>query len=83
MENPNVMIGEWVMWGSHSLDAYVLRVISETEIYAGYYQNNLKAIGEYFIWDGQAWVLKYQTPDGSYLRGEEAAIVKRGPYSRK
>lgn len=68
--------------GPHNLDVYVLRVISETEIYADYYQNNSKAIGNNFIWDGQARVRKYQIPDGSYLRREET-IVKRGPYAGK
>lgn len=73
--------GTWIKVGKNqNIDAYVFRVDSDTEIFAGYYQNGAKAIGEDFVWNGAFWDFKYSTPSGSYLRGERERLVKKGPY---
>jgi len=79
MSNSKVKKGDWIIVGSSRISAYVFNVTSDTEVSAGYYQNQSKAIKEDFLWDGESWQFKHQGPNGSYLRGEEEAIVKRGP----
>ena len=79
MSIPMVKEGDWITVGDSNVDAYVFHVHSETEVSAGYYQNRSKQIKEDFVWDGEYWQFKYQGPNGSYLRGREEAIVKRGP----
>ena len=79
MGNVKVKKGDWITVGSSNISAYVFNVISGTEVSAGYYQNQSKAIKENFVWDGETWQFKYHGPNGSYLRDEEEAIVKRGP----
>lgn len=80
MSDSKVKKGDWITVGSSNISAYVFNVISDTEVSAGYYQNQSKAIKEDFVWDGNAWQFKHQGPNGSYLRGDEEAIVKRGPW---
>lgn len=82
MVYPTVNVGDWIKVGSSNMDAYVFCVRSEVEVAAGYYQNRLKAIKDDFVWNGQTWQFKDDTPNGSYLRGSDASLVKRGPYSR-
>tara|TARA_Y100000588_G_C14147072_1_gene878834 strand:+ start:115 stop:351 length:237 start_codon:yes stop_codon:yes gene_type:complete len=77
--NSKVKVGDWISVGESMIPAYVFRVISDIEVYAGYYQNDLKAIGEDFTFDGCFWRFKNSGPSGTYLRGAEAAVVKRGP----
>lgn len=79
MSKTIVKEGEWIKVGSSKINAYVFHVFSDTEVSAGYYQNGSKAIKEDFVWDGEAWQFKYSGPSGSYLRDQEAAIVKKGP----
>ena len=79
MEIPEIRIGQWITVGN-SIDAYVLNVVSETELEIGYLQNGLKAIKEPVEFVDGAWKRKYDGPNGSYLRGQEAAIIKRGRY---
>lgn len=79
MSKGSVKVGDWITVGSSRLNAYVFHVLSETEVSAGYYQNNTKAIKENFVWKGEAWQFKYSGPNGSYLRGQEERIVKQGP----
>jgi hypothetical protein len=79
MGNPNVKEGDWITVGSSNTDAYVFHVFSATEVSAGYYQNRSKAIKEDFVWDGESWQFKHDGPCGSYLRGSDEAIIKRGP----
>lgn len=79
MSTAKVKEGDWITVGPSYISAYVFHVFSDTEVSAGYYQNQSKAIKEYFVWDGGYWQFKFQGPNGSYLRGEEEAIVKRGP----
>jgi hypothetical protein len=45
----------------------------------GYYQNNVKAIKEDVIWKDDRWQFKCSGPNGVYLKGKDAAIVKNGP----
>lgn len=71
--------GQWITVGENNIDAYVFQVISNTEILAGYYQNRTRAIKEEFVWDGARWNFKNSGPSGSYLRGADEALVKRGP----
>lgn len=77
MNAPEVKVNDWIKIGRN--DALVLRVYSAGSIYVGYYQNGMKAIGEDASWDGSAWTFKYEGPNGTYLRGSDAAAVKRGP----
>lgn len=79
MSNSKVKEGDWITVGSSNMNAYVFHVLSDTEVSAGYYQNQSKAIKEDFVWDGESWQFKYQGPNGSYLRDQEEAIVKIGP----
>lgn len=53
--------------------------VCDEYISVGYYQNRAKTIKEEAIWDGERWQFKSSGPNGSYLRGEEEAAVKRGP----
>ncbi|MGJ8690494.1 MAG: hypothetical protein ACSHXZ_13355 [Gammaproteobacteria bacterium] len=73
--------GQWIKVGESNIDAYIFQVLSYTEILAGYYQNRTKAIKEEFVWDGSRWSFKNSSPSGSYLRGADEALVKRGPIS--
>lgn len=77
--NSKVKISDWISVGESRIPAYVFRVISDTEVYAGYYQDGLKPIGEDFTFDGCFWRFKNNGPSGTYLRGIRAAVVKRGP----
>ena len=84
MEPPEVKEHSWIKLGPNEpgrdrLDAYVLRVYSPSKLSVGYYQNQLKAIKEDVIWTGTHWKFEIDGPCGSYLRGHEEAIVKRGP----
>jgi hypothetical protein len=76
---PSVKPGQWIRIGS-SIDGYVFSVDIDGELEVGYYQNRLKAIKETVVWDGTQWEFKHKGPNGSYLRGTEEAIVKRGPH---
>lgn len=76
MKMPNVLMREWIKVGS--VDAVILRIGINT-LQVGYYQNRSKAIGESVVWDGSGWKFEYEGPNGSYLRGEDEALVKRGP----
>lgn len=75
---PSVRQGQWIRVGS-SVDGYVFGVNSDSSLEVGYYQNHIKAIKETVVWNGTSWEFKYQGPNGSYLRGADEAIVKRGP----
>ena len=75
---PNVAPGQWITVGK-STDGYVFHVNADGSLEVGYFQNRLKAIKEPVVWDGTRWAFKYSGPNGSYLRGAEEALVKRGP----
>jgi hypothetical protein len=77
-QSPQVSPGTWVRVGQ-SVDGYVFNVNSDGSLEVGYFQNNIKAIKEAVVWNGTHWEFKHAGPNGSYLRGPEAAIVKRGP----
>jgi hypothetical protein len=76
MEMPSVSVREWIKVGN--VDAVVLQV-GPSRLQVGYYQNRSKAIGESAVWDGEGWKFEHDGPNGSYLRGEEESLVKRGP----
>ena len=75
--------GEWIKIksdeNSQGIDGYVFNIFPDGTLSVGYYQNKLKAIKEDVIWNGSFWKFKYEGPNGSYLRGPEEALVKRGP----
>lgn len=75
---PQVTKGQWIRVND-SVDGYIFNVNGDGSLAVGYYQNRHKAIKETVVWNGEKWVFKYEGPNGSYLRGEEEAIVKRGP----
>ena len=75
---PSVSAGTWIRVGQ-SVDGYVFSLNNDGSLEVGYFQNRLKAIRETVIWTGDHWEFKYQGPNGSYLRGHEESIVKRGP----
>jgi hypothetical protein len=77
MEAPKICTGHWVTVGN-SIDAYVFTVINEKELIIGYLQNGLKAIKEPVEFVNGEWTFKTSGPSGSYLRGQEAALIKRG-----
>ncbi|HIF9465992.1 TPA: hypothetical protein ACX6SF_002439 [Photobacterium damselae] len=74
-----IKVGDWICVGESRIHARVFRIISDTEVYAGYLQSGSKAIGENFIWDGHIWRFKDDGPNGAYLTDSDARIVKRGP----
>lgn len=80
MNAPEVHKCQWIVIGTGSLNGYVIDVHSDGSLGVGYYQNRTKAIKEDVIWNGTHWQFKHDGPDGSYLRDQEEAIVKRGPY---
>ena len=75
---PLVKEKTWIRLGS-GIYAYVFNVISETKISIGYYQNNRTAVKENVLWKDNQWEFESSGPSGSYLRGADEAIVKRGP----
>ena len=79
MDAPKVKQGEWIIIGAGNLKGHVFDIHSDGSLGVGYYQNRVKAIKEDVIWDGSNWQFKYEGPNGSYLQGQEEAIVKRGP----
>jgi hypothetical protein len=79
---PVVRPGDWICIGS-SLPAYVFSISTDGSAQVGYMQHGIKAIKEPAIWNGFSWEFKYQGPNGSYLRGQDAAIVKSGPPPEK
>jgi hypothetical protein len=83
MERPAVRQGEWITIKSSSSDrtgvaGHVFDVFDDG-LGVGYLQNGMKAIKEDVIWKGDHWSFRSSGPNGSYLRGPEEAIVKRGP----
>ncbi|HDS1213563.1 MAG: hypothetical protein ACRDBQ_03875 [Shewanella sp.] len=77
MDMTVVRKGQWIQL-SNSIDAYVLSVLSDTELLIGYMQNGIKPIKENVILDSGSWKFKSTGPSGGYLRGREADIVRRG-----
>ena len=80
MNAPEVRKGQWIIIGTGEIDGYVIDIHRDGSLGVGYYQNQSKAIKEDVVWNGTHWKFKYEGPNGSYLRGQEEAIVKRGPY---
>ena len=76
--SPLVAAGTWIRVG-RAVDGYVFSVNSDGSLEVGYFQNQLKAIKETVVWNGTHWEFKHAGPNGSYLRGAEEALVKRGP----
>ncbi|MEW8052078.1 MAG: hypothetical protein AB2784_19920 [Candidatus Thiodiazotropha endolucinida] len=85
MTKPTVNAGDWIKVksskGSSGIDGYVFSVRPDGSLAVGYYQNKTKAIKEDIVWDGEFWKFKYDGPNGSYLKGQEEALVKRGPIN--
>ncbi|MEX0648522.1 MAG: hypothetical protein WEA56_16300 [Balneolaceae bacterium] len=81
MSKETVREGQWIYVGENRIPAYVINVISEEEVSAGYYQNDVKAIKENFVLVDDRWEFKHKGPNGTYLKGTRyETIVKRGPY---
>ena len=82
---PAVKEGEWIAVGNpragYTVSGLVMGVYSDY-ITVGYYQNRAKAIKEDVVWVADHWEFKCSGPSGSYLRGEEEAVVKCGPPPR-
>jgi len=79
MSRGKVKVGDWIYVDESRIPAYVIKVLSETKVSAGYYQNNFKTIKENFLWDGEKWKFETSDPSGTYLGKDLEAIVKRGP----
>lgn len=75
---PHVSNGQWIRVGN-SIDGYIFNARDDGSLEVGYYQNRTKAIKETVVWNGLEWEFKHSGPDGSYLRGSDEALVKRGP----
>lgn len=81
MSKETVREGQWIYIGENRIPAYVIQVISEEEVSAGYYQNHVKAIKENFVLEDGRWEFKHEGPNGIPLKGKRyEAIVKRGPH---
>lgn len=80
MNAPEVRKGQWIIIGTENLNGYVIDIHSDGSLGVSYYQNQTKAIKDDVVWNGTHWKFKYKGPHGSYLQGQEEAIVKRGPY---
>ena len=79
MNAPQIAQGQWIKIGAHGLDGVVFDIHRDGSLSVGYVQNQLKAIKEDVIWDGDRWQFATSGPGGSYLRGAEEVLVKRGP----
>ncbi|GEM_PF-2229952 len=79
MSDEDVKENDWIYVGEKKIPAYVIRVASPQHVYAGYFQNGLKAIKDEFILTDNGWEFKYSGPSGSYLTDRLEAIVKQGP----
>lgn len=79
MSSEMIKENEWIYVGDNRIPAYVINIISATEVSAGYYQNSAKTIKEEFILKNGQWEFKSSGPSGSYLSGSLESIVKRGP----
>ena len=77
METPKISTGQWITV-SNSINAYVFTVVSDKELSIGYLQNGSKAIKESVVFIDGEWGFKISGPNGSYLRGHEAALIQRG-----
>ena len=77
----SIETGKWIYVGDSRIPAYIINVISDTEVSAGYFQNDSKAIKEEFVLNNGQWQFKHSGPSGSYLKGDLEAIVKRGPFT--
>lgn len=71
--------GQWITVGAEHIDGYVFHVFSPAHLGVGYIQNGGKAIKEDVVWRNGRWEFMEALPDGSYLRGPEEALVRRGP----
>lgn len=78
---PAVSVGQWITIGN-SIPGYVFQVNGDGTLEVGYYQNRHKAIKETVMWKDPNWTFKYEGPNGSYLRGADEELVKRGPRGR-
>ena len=87
MEQSKVSAEDWIFIRSENgfggVDGYVFSVSPDGELSVGYYQNDAKAIKESVIWKDDRWQFKSSGPNGSYLRGNDATIVKNGPPHRR
>lgn len=87
MERPTVAVGEWIFLKSENgltgIDGYVFAIHSNGDLSVGYYQNKSKAIKEDVVWKDDRWQFKNSGPNGTYLKGNDATIVKNGPDRRK
>lgn len=79
LTTPKVTPGQWIRVGD-SIDGYVFHVNDDGSLEVGYYQNQLKAIKETVVWQETQWAFKYSGSNGTYLRGGDEALVKRGPH---
>lgn len=84
MNQLEVKRGEWIIVksdkASEGVHGYVLAVFPTGTLSVGYYQNNSKVIQEDVVWSDGFWKFKYDGLNGSYLKGAEAELIKRGPY---
>jgi len=85
MNPPKVNIGDWIKIQTDEknpgINGYVFNVSPEGDrLYVGYLQNNVKPIKEPVCWTGAFWKFEYDGPNGSYLKGSDAEVVKKGPY---
>lgn len=79
MNREKVKAGDWIYVGESRIPAYVIKVLTDTKVSAGYYQNNIKAIKENFLWDGEKWIFESSSLSGIYLGKDLETIIKRGP----
>lgn len=82
MNREKVKVGDWIYIGESRIPAYVIKVLTDVKVSAGYYQNNFKAIKENFLWDGEKWIFESDNVSGSYLKGNLEQVVKRGPVEK-
>lgn len=75
---PLVDEGQWILVGGARIKGLVMSVYGDGHLGVGHYQNS-KALKEDVVWDGEQWEFEQSGSSPDYLRGSEAATVKRGP----
>ena len=84
MKQPKEKVDSWISIGEPTpfggVDGYVFSIYEDGSLSVGYYQNNLKAIKQDVVWNGDYWEFRSSELGGSYLKDREEYIVKKGRY---
>ena len=81
---PIVHIGDFITIGKNNIKAVIARIITKDKIEIVYYQNEMKYIYEYVIWNGKFWKFDSLGVGGGYAENQPRLkpflnILKEGP----